>query len=60
VESSEYEVLVHANVGGLGLCSPSDTDKMIFSSPSASTTSEITIMPNLVRFAHKWNDGTME
>ena len=47
VESSEYEVLVHANVGGQGLCSPSDTDKMIFSSPSASATSEITIMPLL-------------
>jgi hypothetical protein len=47
VESSEYEVLVHANVGGQGLCSPSDTDKMIFSSSSASTNSEITISPEL-------------
>jgi len=47
LESTEYEVLVHANVGGQGLCSPSDTDKMIFSSPSASTSSEITIMPEL-------------
>jgi hypothetical protein len=46
-ESTEYEVLVHANVGGQGHCSPFDTDKMIFSSPSASTTSEITIMPLL-------------
>ena len=47
VESTEYEVLVHANVGGQGLCSPFDTDKLIFSSPSASATSEITIMPLL-------------
>ena len=47
VESNEYEVLVYANVGGQGLCSPSDTDMMIFSSPSASKTSEITIMPEL-------------
>ena len=46
-ESTEYEVLVHADVGGRGTCSPSDTDKMIFSSPSASTTSEITIFPQL-------------
>ena len=47
LENIEYEVLVYANVGGQGLCSPFDTDKMIFSSPSASKTSEITIMPEL-------------
>ena len=47
VESTEYEVLVRANVSGQGRCSPSDMDKMIFSSPSALTTSEITIMPEL-------------
>jgi hypothetical protein len=58
VESTEYEVLVYAEVSGQGLCSPFDTDKMIFSSPSASTTSEITIMPqfqqNPVTGAFDW------
>jgi hypothetical protein len=44
-ESTEYEILVHTSIYGQGLCSPFDTDKMIFSSPSASTTSEITIHP---------------
>jgi hypothetical protein len=47
MESIEYEVLVHAKVSGQGRCGPADTDKMIFSSPSASTTSEITIWPQL-------------
>jgi hypothetical protein len=46
-QSIEYEVLVYAGVSGQGSCSPSDTDKMIFSSPSASTTSETTIFPLL-------------
>ena len=47
MENLEYEVLVHAKVSGQGRCGPADTDKMIFSSPSASTTSEITIWPQL-------------
>jgi hypothetical protein len=45
VAGTEYEVLVHADVVGQGLCSPTDTDKLIFSSPSASSTSEIMIPP---------------
>lgn len=46
-EGNEYEILVHVNTIGRGLCNPSDTDVMIFSSPSASSTRETTIDPIL-------------
>ncbi len=39
------KVLVYTDISRMAPCSPVDKDKMIFSSPSASTTSETTIWP---------------
>ena len=44
-EGNEYEMQVHVNVRVGWGCSPFDKDVMIFSSPSALTTSETTITP---------------
>lgn len=46
-EGTQYELSVQVNVGGEGLCSALDSDVLIFSSPSASSTEETYIYSTL-------------
>ena len=53
VESgTDYKISVKVGISGMGSCSPTDNDLMIFDSTSAPTTSEIYIAPT---FDIDWN-----